>query len=185
VEEQPTFRATTGLAAVLALAAVPLGGLGCGWFTHSDSASPAAPSHADLEAIGRLRSEFVQATNEGDVDRLTALFADDAVFVPADDPTCEGKDAIADYFDDLMRDAPETIDLDVLETRVEGDWAFERLDVTIDSSDSESGEETETWARYFWVLKRQPGGGWKIDRAIYNIEEPDDEDDDGGTLRKT
>jgi uncharacterized protein (TIGR02246 family) len=183
VEEPSTSRAATGLAAVLALAAVPLGGLGCGWLTHSDSA--AAPSRADLDAIGRLRSEFVQATNEGDVDRLTALFTDDAVFVPADDPTCEGKDAIADYFDDLMRDEPETLDLDVLETRVEGDWAFERLDATINSTDSESGEETETWARYFWVLKRQPGGTWKIDRAIYNIEEPDDEEDDGGTLRQT
>jgi uncharacterized protein (TIGR02246 family) len=182
VKEPPALHAAA-VAAVLVFAAIPLGGIGCGWLTHSDA--PAAPSHADLEAIGRLRSDFVQATNEGDVDRLTALFADDAVFVPADDPTCEGKDAIADYFDDLMRDAPQTIDLDVLETRVEGDWAFERLDVTIDSTDAESGEETETWARYFWVLKRQPGGGWKIDRAIYNIEEPGDEDDDGGTLRKT
>ena len=180
MKTQPTFRAA---AAAVLVAAVPLGGLGCGWWNRSETS--AAPSHADLEAIGRLRAEFVQATNEGDVDRLTALFADDAVFVPADDPTCEGKDAIADYFDDLMRDSPQTIDLDVLETRVEGDWAFERLDVTIDFSDSESGEETETWARYFWVLKRQQGGGWKIDRAIYNIEEPDDEDDDGGTLRKT
>jgi uncharacterized protein (TIGR02246 family) len=183
VEEQPAFRAATGLAAVPALAVVLLCGLGCGWLTHSDSAK--GPSRADLEAIGRLRSEFVQATNEGDVDRLMTLFEDDAVFVPADDPTCEGKDAIADYFDDVMRDAPQTLDLDVLETRVEGGWAFERLDATINSTDPESGEETETWARYFWVLKRQPDGGWKIDRAIYNIEEPDDEDDDGGNLRQT
>lgn len=171
------------MAALLAFAAVPLGGVGCGWPGRSDT--PAAPSRADLEAIGRVRAEFVQATNEGDVDRLMALFADDAVFVPADDPTCEGRDAIADYFDDVMRSEPETIDLDVQETQVEGGWAFERLDATITSTDSESGEETETWARYFWVLKRQPGGGWKIDRAIYNIEEPDDEEDDGGTLRQT
>ena len=151
----------------------------------SRPSKPGEPSKGDLYAIGRLRAEFVQATNEGDVDRLTALFTDDAVFVPADDPTCEGKDAIADYFDDLMRDEPETLDLDVLETRVEGDWAFERLDATISSTDAESGEETETWARYFWVLKRQPDGAWKIDRAIYNIEEPDDEEDDGGNLRQT
>lgn len=151
----------------------------------SRPSKPGEPSKGDLDAIGRLRAEFVQATNEGDVDRLTALFTDDAVFVPADDPTCEGKDAIADYFDDLMRDEPETLDLDVLETRVEGDWAFERLDATISSTDAESGEETETWARYFWVLKRQPDGAWKIDRAIYNIEEPDDEEDDGGNLRQT
>ena len=151
----------------------------------SRPAKPGEPSKTDLDAIGRLRAEFVQATNEGDADRLTSLFTDDAVFVPADDPTCEGKDAIADYFDDLMRDEPQTLDLDVLETRVEGDWAFERLDATISSTDAESGEETETWARYFWVLKRQPGGAWKIDRAIYNIEEPDDEEDDGGNLRQT
>lgn len=151
----------------------------------SRPSKPGEPSKTDLDAIGRLRAEFVQATNEGDVDRLTSLFTDDAVFVPADDPTCEGKDAIADYFDDLMRDEPQTLDLDVLETRVEGDWAFERLDATINSTDAESGEETETWARYFWVLKRQPGGAWKIDRAIYNIEEPDDEEDDGGNLRQT
>jgi uncharacterized protein (TIGR02246 family) len=183
VEEQPTSRAATSLAAVLAFAAVTIGALGCGWLGHSET--PGTASKADLEAIGRLRSDFVQATNEGDVDKLVALFEDDAVFVPADDPTCEGRDAIADYLDDVMRNTPETIDLDVQETRVEGSWAFERIDATIYSTDSESGEETETWARYFWVLKRQPDGRWKIDRAIYNIEEPDDEDDDGGTLRQT
>jgi uncharacterized protein (TIGR02246 family) len=182
VEEPRPLRAAA-VAAVLALAAVPLAATGCG--RHASSAPAGAPSKADLESIRRLRSEFVQATNAGDADRLGSLFTEDAIFVPEDDATCEGRDAIADYLDDVMRDAPETIDLDVQETRVEGDWAFERLDVTIHSTDPESGEATETWARYFWVLKRQPDGGWKIDRAIYNIEEPDDEDDDGEPLRQT
>jgi uncharacterized protein (TIGR02246 family) len=138
----------------------------------------AAPTAADLAAIGKLRAAFLDAHNEGDADRLAALFTDNAVLAPPDDPTCEGKDAIADYFDDLLRDEPSTAEFDVQETRVDGDWAFERIDVTLDGTDPDTGESTETWARYFWVLRRQRDGAWKIDRLMYNIEEPGDDTDD-------
>lgn len=136
----------------------------------------AAPDQADLRAIEALRDAFVNAHNDGDSERLADLFTDDAVFIPADDPTCEGKEEIAGCLQDALEETPSALNFDVKETRVLGEWAFERIDVTVVVTDPTTREEWEIWARYLWVLKRQPGGKWKIARLIYNIDESDGED---------
>ncbi len=167
--------------AVASLAA--LGGAAC---RGGDGDAPAgAPGTADHAAIERLHDQFVEAHDDGDVDRLMELFSDDAVVAPEDDATLEGKDDIAGYFEDVFDQTPSTIELDVLETEVHGDWAFERIDATLTMTHSATGEEMEVWARYFWILRRQPGGGWKISRLIANLDESGDEDDGAETHPET
>jgi uncharacterized protein (TIGR02246 family) len=161
---------------VPALVAVALLGLAaCGLF---GGEGDHAPGPLDAQAIDRLTRAFLEAHNEGDSDRLAGLFTDDAVLVPPADPTCEGRDAIADYFDDLFRDAPATAEINVQETRVFGSRAFERFEMTVAETDPDTGEEIETLVRCFWMLERQPDGAWKIARFIGDIEEPVDEEDD-------
>jgi uncharacterized protein (TIGR02246 family) len=145
------------------------------------------PSSADLQAIKRLREAFITAYNKRDVDGLVQLFTEDAVFIPADDATCEGRNEIADYLGDIMDEMPATLEFDVQETQVQGSWAFERIDVTLTVNEVASGEEGEIWARYLWVLRRRPGGSWQIARIIYNIDESGDEDEgeDEGAQPKT
>jgi uncharacterized protein (TIGR02246 family) len=144
-----------------------------------------APGPADRAAIERLHDLFVQAHDHGDVDRLIDLFTDDAVVAPADDATLEGKDDIAGYFEDIFDQTPSTIELDVLETEVHGDWAYERIDATLTMTHSATGEEMEVWARYLWILRRQPGGGWKIARLLANLDESGDEDEGAETHPET
>ena len=136
----------------------------------------AAPDSADLRAIETLRDAFMKAHNDGDSDRLAELFTEDAVLIPADDATCEGKQEIADYLQGVLEETPSSLEFDVKETRVLGEWAFERIDVTVVEPDPVTREEWEVWARYLWVLKRESAGKWKIARLIYNIDESDDED---------
>ena len=168
----------------LVLAAGLLAGFGCGW--RPRGGGEGAPRPADLEAIGRLGDAYLEAYGKSDAQRLAALFTDDAVLVPSDGPTCEGRDQIADYFDDLLRDVPATAEFEVQETKILDDWAFERIDVTVQWTDPDNGEEVETWERYFWVLQRAPDGTWKIARLIVNTEEPgDEEDQDSGDGRRT
>jgi len=138
-----------------------------------------APREADLQAIGFLRDAFVAAHNDGDFNRLADLFTDDAVLIPADDATCEGRAEIAGYLESVLEEPPSSLEFDVRETRVLGDWAFERIDVTVVVPDPATREEWEVWARYLWVLKRQPSGNWKIARLIYNIDESDEEEPGG------
>jgi len=163
----------TVLPAVL-LAAVLLAGFACRP-AEPPGGRMAAPDRADLRAIEALRDAFVKAHNDGDSDRLAGLFSDDAVFIPADDATCEGREEIADYLQSVLEEMPSVLEFDVKETRVLGEWAFERIDATIIVTDPATREEWEVWVRYLWVLKRQPAGNWKIARLIYNIDESDGE----------
>ena len=136
----------------------------------------AAPDGASLRPIEALRDAFVKAHNDGDAGRLAGLFTDDAVYVPADDATCEGREEIAAYLQSVLEETPSSLEFDVKETRILGDWAFERIDVTVVVPDPATREEWEVWARYLWVLKRQPDGEWRIARLIYNIDESDGEE---------
>lgn len=152
------------------LAAGLLAGLGCGFWPGGGGEGEARP--AGLEDIGRLGDAYLDAYDDGDVERLADLFTDDAVLMPSGEPTCEGRDEIADYFDDLLRDEPADAEFEVQETKVLDGWAFERIDVTLYWTDPSTGEEGESWARYFWVLRRQEDGAWKIARLVVNTEEP-------------
>jgi uncharacterized protein (TIGR02246 family) len=177
------FRAG-GLPLLAALLALGLStGLACR--QRAAESGDSGPSPADLQAIQRLRDAFVNDYNERDAERLPDLFTEDAVFVPADDATCEGKREIAEFFRDVLEQEPATLELEVRETEVRGDWAFERIDATLTATDSTTGEEYEIWERYFWLLKRQPDGSWRIARALYNVDESEDEDEDSGFQPQT
>jgi uncharacterized protein (TIGR02246 family) len=169
------------LAALLVFGLSP--GLACR--QRENASEDSAPSPADLQAIQRLRDTFASDYNEQNAERLSDLFTEDAVFAPADDATCEGKREIEEFFRDVLDQEPATIELEVRETEVRGDWAFERIDATLTATDSTTGEEYEIWERYFWVLKRQPGGSWRIARALYNIDESEGEDEDTGFQPQT
>ena len=171
----PRARASALLAPLVLAALLP--GLACR--QEPSGKTRGAPDPADLRAIERLREEFIKAHNDGDSDRLAALFTEDAVFIPEDDATCEGRGEIAGYFSDFLEQGPATVQFETKETRVLGDWAYVRIDATLTTTDASTGEKDETWERYFWVLVREPGGSWRIARAIANVEEPDDEDDGG------
>ena len=125
---------------------------------------------ADLAAIARLHDEYVAAHNAADVDRMVALFADDAVLMPADEPTLTGRKAIATHYQQFFDQTASEITLEPVETRVAGDWAFERVELAV-TVPGAKGKVMLAKAKYLWILQRQPDGSWKIARAIYNLDE--------------
>jgi len=143
------------------------------------------PDAAEAEAIAKLRESFLKAHNEGNVDRLMELFTDDAVLIPAEEATCEGKEEIAAYFSDLLEENPSTLEFDVQEDRILSDWAFERIDVTLVTTDPVTREEVEVWVRYLWILKRDAPGSWKIARLIFNTDDSDSKEEGQDLAPKT
>ena len=65
--------------------------------------------------------------------------------------------------------SPSVITLSPVETRVAGDWAFERLQMIVSLP---GGEQKTRHAdvKYLWILEKQPGGTWRIARVIYNLD---------------
>jgi len=139
------------------------------------AASP-GPSSADLAAISRLHTEYVAAHNASDPDRMIALWTDDAVLMSLDETATTGKQAIGEHYEEFFDQSPSEIALDAVETRVAGDWAFERVQITVTLP---GGREQTRHAdvKYLWILQRQPDGSWKIARAIYNLDGNIDEEE--------
>jgi uncharacterized protein (TIGR02246 family) len=123
----------------------------------------------DLAAIERLHDGYVAAHNDADAGRMMALFTDDAVLMPTDEPAVTGRTAIGDHYQEFFDQTPSEIVLRPVETRVAGDWAFERIEMTVTLPGG--GKVMQAEVKYLWILERQPDGSWQIARAIYNLDE--------------
>jgi len=77
-----TALATMGLAAIAASASAP---------TATDTA-------ADEAALRAADQTFTRAAWTGDLETMVALYAEDAVLMPADAPEVKGRDAIRKYY---------------------------------------------------------------------------------------
>jgi uncharacterized protein (TIGR02246 family) len=124
---------------------------------------------SDLAAISRVHQEYVAAHNNSDADRIVALFTDDAVLMPMDEPSISGRQAIRDHYEEFFDQNPSAIELSPVETRVAGDWAFERIQVKVTLPDG-GHDRRQAEVKYLWILQRQQDGSWKIARAIYNLD---------------
>lgn len=126
-------------------------------------------SAQDLAAISRLHDAYVLAHNDADVPRMIALYTEDGVLMPTDEPSLTGREAIGDHYEEFFDQTPSKIRLRPIETRVAGDWAFERIEMTVTLPSGESVMEAKV--KYLWILEKQKDGSWKIARAIYNLDE--------------
>ena len=127
---------------------------------------------ADTAAITALRGKFSAAFNSNDAAAVAALFADDAIVMPANQPAIEGRPAIQSLFEAIFKANPGIkTAIASLETQVAGDWAYDRGNTTTTIT-PKSGKPIEESAKYLVVLKRLPGGLWKVDRDIDNSNSP-------------
>ena len=127
---------------------------------------PTVDIEADVEAIKSLSDEIMKAYNEGDLEALTAIVAEDVVFMPPGEPALIGKEAMRNWhdFDKISIDVNITVE----EVQVLGDWAFMR-DIWIGTvTQKESGEKFELNNKSLILLRRQPDGTWKMSYSMFN-----------------
>lgn len=129
----------------------------------------AGASAEDLAAISRIHQQYVAAHNDSDADKMVALFTEDAVLMPMDEPSLSGRPKIREHYEEFFDQNPSAIELSPIETRVTGDWAFERIQVKVTLPDGK-GDDRHADVKYLWILQRQPDRSWKIARAIYNLD---------------
>jgi uncharacterized protein (TIGR02246 family) len=122
--------------------------------------SPGVDS-ASRGAVEATVDRYVAASNEGDAEALTALYADDAVLLPPDHEPIHGREAIGAFW----RQGTDTgLEVSTLRLEVDGSVAYlvgrYRLPPT-EEEDADSGQ-------YVLCLKRQPDGAWKLTADIWN-----------------
>lgn len=128
---------------------------------------PAVDIAADVSAIESLLNQVENAWNEGDLDAFMATIADNAVYMPPDEPVLIGKEAIRNWYDFDNFSFDVTINSDEIE--VHGDWAFQRSHWNGSWVQKDSGEITRMESKTINIFRRQPEGSWKNSYAIWNF----------------
>jgi len=142
--------------------------------------APAAPAWAQSAkstkatdpAISKISSAYQAATNAKDVAKLMALYADDAVEMPPNQPMVQGKGAIEAYYKKQFADGDPTLMLKPIESSVSSNFAFEAGSYTQTLKVKANGQTINDKGKYVVLLKQGSDRLWHVEYAIYNSDNP-------------
>ena len=143
----------------------------CAQAPATEGKSAAGPSGAD--AIKALADAYVKASLAGDAKAIAALYTDDAIEMPPNQPMIKGRAAIQQYYEKEMGSGMKmtSFTLTHLDTQAMGDRGYDvgtfRQSLTLKGATSpvnDSGKYT--------VILRRSAAGWKVASAIYNSDQP-------------
>ena len=150
------------LTVVLSLCSVPLIALQTG-------SQPARGAHDP--AIVAVADQYVKATLAGDAQAVAALYTDDAVEMPPNEPAAKGRAAIQQLYERNFKAAKiSDFTLTHVESRSSGDTGYD-IGTYVQSITPTGGTAMKDTGKYTVILKRI-GGSWKVAYAIYNSDLP-------------
>jgi len=119
---------------------------------------------ADEQAIRDLIATWMQASADGDSERVLQLMAEDAVFLIAGQPPMRGRAAFATAQQPLQQTHRIQARSEIQEIRVFGDWAYcwNHLDVTM--VPLQSGALSRRAGHVLSILHREDDGTWVLFR---------------------
>jgi uncharacterized protein (TIGR02246 family) len=127
---------------------------------------------ADLKAIQELRSNFEAAMAAGDADKAASLYGPDAIRMVEGQPSIMGREAILASYRMAMANDKLELSLNSEETKVAGDWAFDRGQFMNHVTPKAGGPMVMEMGKYLVILQKQADGSWKVAREIGNSNEP-------------
>ena len=120
---------------------------------------------ASVEAIWK---EYAASLNAGDIDRWVALWTDDGVQLPPDEPPVVGKDKIRARNRAVLQKFNFDMGITNQEVHTAGDWAYSRGVYRATLTPKQGGTPIPIDGKFMTILARQGDGSWKIHRDIFN-----------------
>ncbi len=121
------------------------------------------------QEIQNLLVTYQRGLNEGEVDLVRSVYADDAVFIGQPFPTATGKEEIGALYADVFSKLDFNVQFDIQDIELSGDRGFLRTrshgSIVPKGQEPEGGEGN----REVFVLKKTDGE-WKFYRYIFNAE---------------
>ncbi len=111
---------------------------------------------------------FEQAYSAGDVATISEMYTADAELLVPEAPPIKGRDAIAKVWQMIVGTGGNTIRVNTAEVQESGEWAYE---VGAFIANAPNGDVLNS-GKYIVIWKREPTGGWKIHRDIFNWDIP-------------
>jgi uncharacterized protein (TIGR02246 family) len=117
--------------------------------------------------LNKLAAEFEAAVNAGDAAKVAAMYADDAVVMPPNEPMVKGRSAIEARFKKMMKQEGKiSLKLSPFHSEIAGERAHEAGTGTIKLPGGQTVNE-----KYLVVYKRV-GNEWKVAYDIWNSDTP-------------
>lgn len=123
--------------------------------------------------ITAVADAYVKAVLAGDAKGVAALYTEDAIEMPPNQPMIKGRVAILQYYEKVLGGGMKvtSFTLDHIETHVSGVRAYDvgtyRQNMTPPNATA-AGTET---GKYVVILQRE-AGAWKVAYAIYSSDQP-------------
>ena len=122
----------------------------------------------DIQAIKQLAADWRSGWLTGDVDLLLSLYADEPVLMPQGQPIVRGKDAIRPLYQAVLKELAIKSEGTLMEVEASGDWGYFWSTYKLTATPKAGGASMASEGKSLFIVKRQPGGAWKIARLIDN-----------------
>ena len=147
--------------------------IGCGPATEKpDPAAEAAQRTKDIEAVKAIPAKYAVAYNAADTAGLAAVYANDAIRMPPNEPPVVGNEAITASFQAIFDQFTPGLKLSPEEVNVDGGLGFIRGTYEITLTPRAEGETMQDDGKYVVIVQKQSDGSWKTYRAIWNSNNP-------------
>jgi ketosteroid isomerase-like protein len=123
---------------------------------------------ADREAIQKANSDIVAAFNAKDVDAIIALYSAESLFMPPNNPSMRGHDAVRSYYKGLMEEAA-TLEMASNEITGHGPLALQSGTYVLQVNGGKKLSRDR--GKYMRVL-RNTAGIWRIEKTIWSSDLP-------------
>ena len=124
----------------------------------------------NFDQVHKTMQEFVDACNEGNVDKVIEMFTDDGFLLLPNTEMIRGKQAVSDY---LKNESQWNVKININNVEIggSGDTAYQiaKFTITIPQEDKEP-IVLKNKGTYVW--KKQPDGSWKLHVDSWNSSMP-------------
>jgi uncharacterized protein (TIGR02246 family) len=124
-----------------------------------------------VDSVTAWLAEVTAAVNEGNLERLLALYADDALSSPSDAPSLSVGE-LAALYEATFALGTSDFTTDVLDVVVSGDLAVLRAYYANTITPTDGGEPVKRNGDWLVVLRRQGDGSWKLWREMWSVITP-------------
>jgi len=110
----------------------------------------------------------VKAFNDKDVAQVLGTYAENATFMPPNQPVIRGKDALKVFYDDMFKSGATGVKLNVSEVSGHGPLAYQSGTYEMEVKPTK-GTRTRDRGKYLFVLRRI-GEAWRYEYAMWNSD---------------
>jgi uncharacterized protein (TIGR02246 family) len=124
-----------------------------------------------VEAATAWLDEMTAAVNVGDIERLLAGYADDALSSPSDAPSLSVGE-LAALYEDMFAQNTFQFTTHLLDVVVSGDLGILRASYANTITPRGDGEPAERTGNWLVVLRKEADGSWKLWREMWSVITP-------------